>query len=355
VNQKGPEASFLAALHAIRAAGRKPPVNLVLVAEGEEEIGSPHFPQIVRRPEVIAALKPCVGIFMPSAEQDLDGMVVMTLGAKGVVELELVSSGEKWGRGPRHDIHSSNKARVDSPAWHLVEALTTLVSPDGNDPVIEGFAEKARPVSPAEKAMIAAAAQRLDENVAKKQMGVEHWVHDVSWQESLELLMSRPTVNIEGLVGGYTGPGGKTILPHRAVAKIDMRLVPDMQASEALAALKAHLAQRGFADIEVNMTGGYNPNSTSAEAALIRAQTAVYKNRAINPILLPRSAGSWPGYVFTDEPLSLAAGHFGMGHGNGAHAPDEYYLIESRSNKVEGMDGAVRSFVEYLYEVAAMT
>jgi acetylornithine deacetylase/succinyl-diaminopimelate desuccinylase-like protein len=354
VNQKGPEASFLAALHAIRAAGRKPPVNLVLVAEGEEEIGSPHFPQVVRRPEVIAALKPCVGIFMPSAEQDLDGMVVMTLGAKGVVELELLSSGERWGRGPRHDIHSSNKARVDSPAWHLVEALTTLVSPDGNDPVIEGFADKARPVSPAERAMIATAAQRLDENLAKKQMGVEHWVHDVSWQESLELLMSRPTVNIEGLVGGYTGPGGKTILPHRAVAKIDMRLVPDMQASEALAALKAHLAKRGFSDIEVNMTGGYNPNSTSADAALIRAQTAVYKNRAINPILLPRSAGSWPGYVFTDEPLTLAAGHFGMGHGNGAHAPDEYYLLESKNDKVEGMDGAVRSFVEYLYEVAAI-
>lgn len=355
VNQKGPEASFIAALHAIRAAGRKPPVNLVLVAEGEEEIGSPHFPQIVRRPEVMAALRPCMGIFMPSAEQDLDGTVTMTLGAKGVVELELVSSGERWGRGPRHDIHSSNKARVDSPAWHLVEALATLVSSDGNEPAIEGFADKARPISAAEKAMIAAAAQRLNEGVAKTQLGVEHWVHDVSWQEALELLMSRPTVNIEGLVGGYTGPGGKTILPHRAVAKIDMRLVPDMTATEALAALKAHLAKRGFGDIEVNMTGGYNPNSTPADAALIRAQTAVYKRSGIDPIVLPRSAGSWPGYVFTDEPLHLAAGHFGIGHGNGAHAPDEYYVIESKNEKVQGMDGAVRSFVEYLYEVAGTT
>lgn len=355
VNQKGPESSFIAALHAIRAAGRKPPVNLVLVAEGEEEIGSPHFPQIVRRPEVIAALKPCLGIFMPSAEQDLEGMVVMTLGAKGVVELELVSSGEKWGRGPRRDVHSSNKARLDSAAWHLVEALATLVSADGNDPVIEGFADKARPLSPSEKAMIAEAAKRLDENVAKKQLGVERWVHDVSWQEALELLMSRPTVNIEGLVGGYTGPGGKTILPHRAVAKIDMRLVPDMQATEALAALKAHLAKHGFGDIEVNMTGGYDPNSTSADAALIRAQTAVYKDRRISPVILPRSAGSWPGYVFTDPPLKLAAGHFGLGHGNGAHAPDEYYVIESKNEKVQGMDGAARSFVDYLYEVAAIS
>ena len=100
VNQKGPEAAFLAALHAIRGAGKKMPVNLVFVAEGEEEIGSPHFPQIVRRPEVTAALQRCDGIFMPAASQGLDGMVILTFGAKGVIELELVSSGELWGRGP---------------------------------------------------------------------------------------------------------------------------------------------------------------------------------------------------------------------------------------------------------------
>src|SRR5690242_21292995 len=93
VNQKGPEATFLAALHAIRGAGRKPPVNFVLVAEGEEEIGSPHFPQIVRRPEVQSALKKTFGIFMPSASQGLDGQVTIFIGAKGVIECELVSSG----------------------------------------------------------------------------------------------------------------------------------------------------------------------------------------------------------------------------------------------------------------------
>src|SRR5437899_8353679 len=97
VNQKGPEASFLAALHAIRGVGRKIPVNLVLVAEGEEEIGSPHFAQIVRRPEVQAALSRCSGLFMPAAAQDLDGLVTINLGAKGVIELELTASGERWG------------------------------------------------------------------------------------------------------------------------------------------------------------------------------------------------------------------------------------------------------------------
>ena len=355
VNQKGPEASFLAALHAIQGAGKKLPVNLVMVAEGEEEIGSPHFPQIVRRPEVQAALKKSMGIFMPAASQAPAGEVTITLGAKGVVELELVSSGEKWGRGPRADVHSSNKARLDSPAWHLVKALNTLVSADGNEPAIEGFASKARPLSEAEKKMIADATVRMNEASAKKSLGVEHWVHDVSFQESLELLMSRPTVNIEGLVGGYTGPGGKTILPHRAVAKMDLRLVPDMKAEEALAALKAHLAKQGFGDIEVNMTGGYDPNSSSADASVIRASVNVYKRGGVDPIMMPRNAGSWPGYVFTGEPLKLPAGHFGLGHGSGAHAPDEYYVIESSNPKVQGMDGAVMSFVEYLYEVAKVS
>jgi len=353
VNQKGPEATFLAALHAIRGGGRKLPVNLVFVAEGEEEIGSPHFHQVVHRPDVLAAVKKCSGIFMPSSSQGLDGEVTVTLGAKGVVELELISSGEKWGRGPRKDVHSSNKARLDSPAWHLVEALATLVSSDGNDPAIEGFAVKARPVSAAEKKMIAEAANRLSEANAKKLLGVDHWVHDVSWQEALELLVSRPTVNIEGLVGGYTGPGGKTILPGRAVAKIDMRLVPDMTAAEALAALKAHLAKKGFADIEVKMSGGYDPTSTPADAEMIRVSNAVYRRHGIDPVLLPRNAGSWPGYVFTGDPLRLPAGHFGLGHGSGAHAPDEYYVIESANPKVQGLDGATRSYVEFLYELAA--
>jgi acetylornithine deacetylase/succinyl-diaminopimelate desuccinylase-like protein len=233
-----------------------------------------------------------------------------------------------------------------------VEALATLVAADGNDPIIEGFAVKARPLSDAEKKMIAEAARRLSEAEAKKLLGVERWVHDVSWREALELLISRPTVNIEGLVGGYTGPGGKTVLPGKAVAKLDLRLVPDMTAAEALAALKAHLAKKGFGDIEVRMTGGYDPTSTPADAAIIRIETAVYRNGGIEPVLLPRNAGSWPGYVFTGDPLRLPAGHFGLGHGSGAHAPDEYYVIESKNPKIQGIDGATRSYVEFLFELA---
>jgi len=354
-NSKGPQWAFLAAIHALRSAGRKLPVNLVFVGESEEEIGSPHFPQVVQRPEVLAALRKCVGVLVPSASQALDGTVTMSLGAKGVVELELVSTGERWGRGPKLDLHSSNEARVESPAWHLVQALNTLVGPDGHTPAIEGYADTARPISATEKEMVHEASQRQSEAMTKQQLGVQRWVHDVSYLESLELLVSKPTVNIEGLVAGYTGPGGKTILPHRAVAKIDMRLVPDMTAKGSLAALKAHLAKHGFGDIEVNMTGGYDPTSTPANSVVVRAETSVYRRAGIDPILWPRTAGSWPGYVFTGDPLRLPAIQFGLGHGNGAHAPDEYYVINSTNPKIQGIDGAVLSHVEYLYELASIT
>jgi len=351
VNQKGPESAFLAALHAIHGAGKRCPVNLVLVAEGEEEIGSPHFPQVVRRPEVIAALKRCTGVFMPAASQDPDGTVTVSLGAKGVVELELVSSGEKWGRGPKKDVHSSNRARLDSPAFHLVQALATLVNADG-DPAIDGFADAVRLPTAAQRAMLDTAAARLDEATAKRLLSTDRWAHDLPWRASLERFLFTPTVNIEGLVAGYTGPGGKTVLPHRAVAKLDLRLVPDMTFDGAVKALRAHLAKRGFGDIEINPSGGYDPTDTPADAPLIRSQMAVYRRAHLDPILWPRNAGSYPGFVFTGEPLKLPAGHFGLGHGSGAHAPDEYFVIESSNPKVMGFDGAVRSFVDYLYELA---
>jgi acetylornithine deacetylase/succinyl-diaminopimelate desuccinylase-like protein len=351
VNQKGPESAFLAALHAIRGAGRKMPVNLVLIAEGEEEIGSPHIGQLVHQPEVEAALKKCIGVFMPSASQDLDGSVTVSLGAKGVVELELVSTGEAWGRGPTKDVHSSLKAMVDSPAWRLVKALGTLVSDDGNTILIDDY-PKPRPLSAEEKAMIAAAVAKRNEEKTKTQLGVTHWIDDLPWLEANERLESQPTVNIEGLVGGYTGPGGKTVLPHRAVAKIDLRLVPDMTFDGAVAALRAHLAKRGYGDIAVNVTGGYDPTATPASARLIQAQVSLLKRAGLDPVLWPRNAGSYPGYVFTNKPLSLASGHFGLGQGSGAHAPNEYYLIESAVPAVRGYDDAVMSFVEYLYELA---
>ena len=350
VNQKGPEMALLEALRAIQATGKKSPVNLVLVAEGEEEIGSPHIRQIVNRPDVQAALADTVGVFMPSAGQSPDGVVSVRLGAKGVIEVQLTAAGELWGRGPGKNVHSSLKAMIDSPVWRLVRALDTLVSEDGNTITIDDYPQP-RPISESEQAMVAEAAKRLDEAQFKKLYSTPHWIDDLDFEQALERLISQPTVNIEGLVGGYTGPGGKTVLPHSAEAKLDLRLVPGQTADGALAALVAHLDNHGFGDIDVNMSGGYDPTSSPADAAVIQAQMAVLKDAGIDPIIWPRSAGSYPGYVFTGAPLNLGAAHFGLGHGSGAHAPDEYFVIESTNPNIEGWDGAVMSYVRYLYEL----
>ena len=125
-----------------------------------------------------------------------------------------------------------------------------------------------------------------------------------------------------------------------------------MTFDDAIAALKGHLARRGFGDIEVNVSGGYDPTSTSPDAALIRAQLEVYRRAGLVPILWPRAAGSYPGYAFTRDPLRLPAGHFGLGHGSGAHALDEYFVIEPSHPKVAGWDSTVRSYADYLRELA---
>ena len=170
VNQKGPQMAFLTALHAFKDAGVKLPVNLVLVAEGEEEIGSTNFPTLLADPEIKAALQRSVGVMMPSTGQSRDGSVSLDLGAKGVIEVQLVSSGEKWGRGPAKDIHSSLMARVDSPAWHLVKALDTLVADDGFTPTVDGWFENVRPLTPREKELLAASLPK-DEEAVKKTAG----------------------------------------------------------------------------------------------------------------------------------------------------------------------------------------
>lgn len=351
VNQKGPEMAFLTALLGFKKAGVKLPVNLVLVAEGEEEIGSTNFATMLADPEVAAAMKRSVGVMMPSSGQQKDGSVSIDLGAKGVVELQLVSSGEKWGRGPAKDIHSSQMAHVDSPAWRLVKALDTLVADDGYTPAIDGWFEHVRPLTAREKELIAADLPK-NEDAVKAQLGVKRWIADEDFLTSSYRLASQPTVNIQGLVSGYMGPGGKTVLPGRAEAKIDLRLVPDMTKDDAVAKLKAHLAKRGFGDIEVIVSGGYSPTQSPEDSVLVRASKATLSKAGIEHGLYPRRAGSWPGVVFTGPPLNMAAGHFGVGRGGGAHAPDEWLLIESTDSKVAGYQRQAEMFVEYLYEVA---
>ena len=138
------------------------------------------------------------------------------------------------------------------------------------------------------------------------------------------------------------------------MAKIDTRLVPNQTKDDAVAKIRAHLDKRGFTDIELNVTGGYDPTETDESSRLIKAEIATYKKAGVPISVYPRLAGSWPGAVFTSAPVSLPAGQFGLGHGSGAHAPNEYYVIESTNPKVEGLVGATVGYIDFLYEIAAI-
>ncbi|MDM4766616.1 M20/M25/M40 family metallo-hydrolase [Pelomonas sp. SE-A7] len=354
INQKGPEMAFLAALHAFKASGRKLPVNLVLVAEGEEEIASPNFPTIVADPEVAAALKKTVGVFIPTSSQDARGHGAISLGAKGAVEFQLIVGSETSDKYPKSDIHSSNHARIESPAWRLVKALDTLVAADGHTPAIDGWFENVQPLSARQKELIAQRVAATNEAEVKKALGVGRWIGDEDYLASSYRFLSQPTVNIQGLVSGYAGVGGKTVLPGRAEAKLEFRLVPNMSKDEAVTKLKAHLAKRGFDDVKVVVSGGYGPNQTNENSAFIQAQKRVFDRAGIKYTLSPRNAGSWPGVVFNGAPLNLPTGQFGIGRGNGAHAPDEWFLIKSTHPKVAGLDEATMLYVDYLYEIAKL-
>ncbi len=144
------------------------------------------------------------------------------------------------------------------------------------------------------------------------------------------------------------------MLPGRAVAKLDLRLVPNQTRAEAERKLRAHLDARGFTDVQTVVSGGYDPTETAEDSRLIQAELAAYEALGVTANLNPRLAGSWPGAVFSQPPVSIPAGHYGIGHGSGAHAPDEYYVIDSTNPRVAGITDATLGYAEIMYRLAAL-
>jgi acetylornithine deacetylase/succinyl-diaminopimelate desuccinylase-like protein len=194
---------------------------------------------------------------------------------------------------------------------------------------------------------------RQDERDFKKELGVDRWVGDLDERRMLERLGARPSINIDGLVAGYTGPGSKTILPQRALAKIDIRLVPRMTARDVLAKLRAHLDRRGYRDLAIRSLGSYDPNETSFDSLPVQVHVGLCDRYKVAANVTPRGAGSWPGYLFTGDPVRRPAIHVGMGYGDGAHSKDEFYVVEPPPGApYVGLAGAIGSFADYLYAIA---
>ena len=352
-NQKGPQRAFLNAVEAIRAAKKTLPVNLIVLAEGEEELGSPHYPEVIDKYE--ALLRRENGVFFPMNGQNPAGAVTITLGVKGIVYFELEASGNANGGPTRAEIHGSLKAITDSPVWRLTQALASMVSADGNTIRIKGYLDPIRPPNEEEKRLIDAmvAQWTAQEPAMRTSLGVERWIEGMSGRDSLMRYLFTTTLNIDGIWGGYTGEGVKTILPHKATAKLDSRLVPNQTPDGALALIRRHLDEHGFTDIRIRKLSGYPPAQTSVEAPLIQAGISVYNKYGLQPSISPRLAGSAPYYVFTDR-LKLPLFTGGIGHGSGAHAPNEYMVIQPKQgSRVAGLAEVEKFYVDLLYALAA--
>jgi acetylornithine deacetylase/succinyl-diaminopimelate desuccinylase-like protein len=351
-NQKGPERAFLNALESIRAVKGTLPVNLLVVAEGEEELGSPHYPEVIDRYE--SRLRNAQGVFFPMNGQNAGGAVTINLGVKGIVYFELEASGNARGGPTKAEVHGSLKAITDSPVWRLTQALATLTSPDGNTIRVKGYHDAIRPPTAEEQRLVSGmlANWSAGEPGMRKGLGIEKWIDGLAGRDSLMRYLFQTTLNIDGIWGGYTGEGVKTILPHKATAKLDSRLVPDQTPDGALALIRKHLDEHGFQDITIRKLSGYPPAQTSVEAPLVRAGISVYNKYGFAPSVAPRLAGSAPYYVFTDRlRLPLLAG--GIGHGSGAHAPNEYMVIEPKSgSKIAGLADIEKFYVDLLYALA---
>ncbi len=351
-NSKGPLQGFLNAVDSIRAVHGKLPVNLLFVIEGEEEQGSAHLHQFVNQYQ--ARLRQANGVLFPYALQETDGRTVIWPGTKGLLYIELECSGARWGRGPtRYDIHASQKAIVDSPAWRLMHALATLTSEDGNTILVEGFNDNVRKPSAEETEAVKRLAETFTLTSFRELWQVETFREHTDMQDLLAKYFFTPTLNIDGIWGGYIGPGSKTVLPYKVTAKLDSRLVPNQSTDEIRDKIRAHLDRRGYHDIELRVLGRGEWSQTSPDAAIVRAIVRGLREYGVEPEVWPRNVGFFPAYLFTRPPLNLDFCIGGLGHGGRAHSPDEYLVIQGNES-VAGLAGMEKSYVSILYHYAAI-
>ncbi|MGQ0765748.1 MAG: M20/M25/M40 family metallo-hydrolase [Gemmatimonadota bacterium] len=352
-NQKGPQRAFLNALSSVIASTGSLPVNLMVVAEGEEELGSPNFLEVITR--YADRLRGASGVFFPFNSQDAEGNINMYLGVKGILSFELEARGGAPGGPANAEIHGSYKAITDAPAIRLVQAIASLTSADGNTISVGGYYDAIRPPSAEELSLTRGMvpAWTAGEPAQMSALGVTRWIDGISGERSLMEYLFSTTLNVDGMWSGYTGPGMKTILPHVATAKLDSRLVPDQHPDSALALISRHLADRGFGDVIVRKLSGYAPAQTSVTTALVKAAISTYNKYGLQVSVAPRLAGSAPYYVFTDV-LGLPMVMGGIGLGAGAHAPDEFMVIEpATGSKVAGLAALEKFYVDLLYALAA--
>jgi acetylornithine deacetylase/succinyl-diaminopimelate desuccinylase-like protein len=367
MNTKGPMATTFNAVEAIQAVDELP-VNHIFVLEGEEEMGSRSMPGFVERHQ--RRLRRADAVWFPICSQDQNGMARPLLGSEGLLYIELETSGARWGRGPKEfGIHGGYKRFVDSPAWRHIKAIGTLVEDDGNRVAVEGWYDGIAVPSEEDKRIIeegyrnsVPALDVFDPELYKRFYKFDHYLDDMTDPKDIFYALNFGTsFNLDGIWGGYTGPGTKTFLPHKVTSKHNIRFVPNQRSEDLQRKIRSHLDKHGYSDVEMRFLGGYSWGVGKYRSPAAEAMYDMYEEFSVPYSISPPigafqlTSPAWPAYVFLDPPLRLPIVGGGLGHGALAHTPQEYYVVDGYDGKhcrVHGVREVEKSNVSFLYHFA---
>jgi acetylornithine deacetylase/succinyl-diaminopimelate desuccinylase-like protein len=286
-DNKGQHFANLLAIESLLAVSGSLPCNLIVLLEGEEEVGSPHIAEFVRDHRELLDADLVVTSDGPVHDS---GRYAIEFGVRGVASFELHA------RGANRDLHSGNFGGVaPNPIWTLVHALGTMKNPAG-EITIDGFLE---PVEPPTNLELAALADLPDGSAAvMADLGLTR-LDAPFGRPFYDRLMAWPTLTINGFHGGYGGPGSKTVLPGEAIVKCDVRLVPNQTVEQALTSIREHLA-RYAPEVDFVPEGGMDPSKTPLDSPYADPiQRAIRRATGEEPLLVPAMGGSLPEYVWT--------------------------------------------------------
>jgi len=326
-DDKGPIWAHLEALALLDALGLPPRVDVKLIFEGEEEVGSPFFGPLVERHQDLLAADVAL---VTDGPKDASGRPTIGFGARGILALELELE------VARRDLHSGNFA-APNPAWRLMGLLASMATPDG-EPLIEGLEADVAPPTTAERELMA--------RVPLDRAGLERDVGVRLPPDYLERLMFRSTLNIRGLRSGFTGDEGTTIIPHRATVALDVRLVKNQRLEDVYRRIVEHIRGQGFVVIEdphapllddlrgravrVVEKRGYDPAKTPVDLPISREVVRVVEaaHGGAPAVVLPTFGGSVPLWAFTDI-LGLPTILVPYANANNRqHAPNEHLRLD---------------------------
>lgn len=318
-DDKGHITSRLFAIDALLSETGDLPCNIKFVIEGEEETSSQHLNEFVKNNREKLSADACVWEFGRVDHRDVP---IQDLGLRGICYVELSVETAKI------DVHSGLAGSIfPNAAWRLIWALNAIKAPDGKVR-IPGFYDHVLPPSPRDIALMQALPDVVDEYTTR--YGVKEFLNGLTGGVELRIAeVFEPTCTICGLTSGYQGPGSKTVLPARASAKVDFRLVPDQTPQKVLAGLRTHLDSQGFSDVEITYLGGESPARTDPDdpfvSMVVQAAEPVY---GVPMQIVPMLGGSGPNHAFI-EYLKLPVVSAGIGYpGTQAHAPNENVRLD---------------------------